>query len=221
MALKYKYYDEENKKDYCFFESNSPLWGSVCDDNEDDFKTLTVIFRDKDNTNRIYRYYNINVNDYILFKNDTSNGKGINKFIINKGYKSEKLTDYDLTDIKEMYHTLSGEIMEEKSVPNNTVNEENNIENDTVSDENKLAFLDFLNNGNTVTELTTGHKPLELNYLNEEKTTNPFYEPNDKNHIEEIILKNDNDILLIQLKEYLYNMEIAMEKCKLILKKLS
>lgn len=197
MGIKYKKYDEDCRKDYCFYESSN-LWASVCDDIEDGFKTLTVVFNDKTGIKRVYRYYDIDVNDYILFKNDISNGKALNKFIIKKGYKSEKLEDYDFSEVNKMYESLSGEILSD------TPEKEEEIITEDVDSINK-SFYEFLEEGNTVTELTSNIKPELISLIN-----NEVIKP----------IKVNNDSKLIELKEYLYNIEINLDKCKLLLKSL-
>lgn len=80
MSLLYKRYDEEKRIDHAWYESSNILY-SECVDNENDFKTLYVVFKHKDGSNETYRYDNVHVADYLRFRNSDSQGKALNMFI--------------------------------------------------------------------------------------------------------------------------------------------
>lgn len=89
----------ENKIDYCWYDSSNILY-SECVDNKDDFKTLYIIFK-----NGIkYVYKNVNVNDYLMFRTDLSQGVALNKYL--KKYDYEKLETINLSELKEREQTI-------------------------------------------------------------------------------------------------------------------
>ena len=93
----FRYYDKENKIDRAWYESSNIIY-SECDDNENDFKTLRIVFKKGDQ----YEYKKVDVNDYLMFMAgglDGSNGKAFFKYIKPK-YEFEKLTPVDLDFLK-------------------------------------------------------------------------------------------------------------------------
>lgn len=89
-----KYNLYENKLDKAWFDSSNILYAE-CDDIENSLKTVRIYFK----TGRVYQYYNVNVNDYIMFRDDSSQGKAFNKFI--KKYESERLDDIDISVLED------------------------------------------------------------------------------------------------------------------------
>lgn len=85
----------KDKLDKCWYDSSNVLY-SQCVDNDNDFKDLQVVFKD----GRTYLYSGVNVNDYILFKTDISQGKALNKYILKK-YKGVRLSDTSLDELNE------------------------------------------------------------------------------------------------------------------------
>jgi len=84
----------ENGIDYCWYDSSNLLY-SECVDNKDDFKTLYIVFK-----NGIkYVYKDVNVNDYLMFRTDLSQGIALNKYL--KKYKYEKLETVNIPELKE------------------------------------------------------------------------------------------------------------------------
>ena len=84
--------------DRCWFSSSNVKYAE-CIDNENDLKTLNVIF----NNGTQYRYTKVKVQDYLLFRDSPSQGKALNEYIKSKGYEYEKLENADLS-------TLDGEL---------------------------------------------------------------------------------------------------------------
>lgn len=72
---------------------------SECLDYDNRLKTLKVVF----NNGTQYKYKNVNSQDYLLFRDASSQGKALNEFIKPKGYEYEKLENADLA-------TLDGEL---------------------------------------------------------------------------------------------------------------
>ena len=72
---------------------------SECIDNDNDLKTLKVVF----NNGTQYRYDRVDVRDYLLFRDSESQGKALNQYIKSRDYSYEKLENADLA-------TLDGEL---------------------------------------------------------------------------------------------------------------
>jgi len=72
---------------------------SECIDNDNDLKTLKVVF----NNGTQYRYDRVDVRDYLLFRDSESQGKALNQHIKSRDYTYEKLENADLA-------TLDGEL---------------------------------------------------------------------------------------------------------------
>ena len=80
-----------NDEDTVWYESSNVRY-SKCLDHDKSLKTLDVVF----NNGTQYRYKNVNVNDYLLFREDLSQGKALNKYIKANGYEYEKLEDANI-----------------------------------------------------------------------------------------------------------------------------
>lgn len=85
MAIVYNKY--VNNKDHTWYDSSNVLY-SVCYDTNADKKALKVVFKQ----GRTYLYKDVDVNDYLLFRNAESHGKSVNEFIVKK-YKGVRLSD--------------------------------------------------------------------------------------------------------------------------------
>ena len=72
---------------------------SECLDYDNMLKTLKVVF----NNGTQYEYKNVNSQDYLLFRDASSQGKALNEYIKPKGYEYEKMENADLA-------TLDGEL---------------------------------------------------------------------------------------------------------------
>lgn len=72
---------------------------SECLDYDNRLKTLKVVF----NNGTQYEYKNVNSQDYLLFRDASSQGKALNEYIKPKGYEYEKMENADLA-------TLDGEL---------------------------------------------------------------------------------------------------------------
>lgn len=84
--------------DKTWFQSSNIKY-SECDDKDNTLKTLRVVF----NNGTQYEYKNVEVNQYLLFRESASQGKALNEYIKSKGYEYEKLENADLA-------TLDGEL---------------------------------------------------------------------------------------------------------------
>lgn len=77
--------------DRTWFDSSTIKY-SECIDKSNELKTLKVTF----NNGTQYEYKKINVNDYLLFRENVSTGKGLNKYIKLKEYEYEKIENADI-----------------------------------------------------------------------------------------------------------------------------
>jgi len=87
-----------NDVDRVWYQSSNIKY-SECIDHDNELKTLIVVF----NNGTQYRYEKVDVRDYLLFKNDESQGRALNQYIKTKGYAFEKMENADLA-------TLDGEL---------------------------------------------------------------------------------------------------------------
>ena len=97
-------YNEEKRLDRAWYSSSNIVY-SECDDNKDDYKTLRVVFKN----GSCYEYKKIDVMDYLMFMHgglDGSNGKALNKFIKEKKYEYEKLSDRNISQLNEEMNVL-------------------------------------------------------------------------------------------------------------------
>ena len=82
MAKLFNYYSKLNENtgiDKSWYQSSNVLY-SECIDVEDELKTLKVVF--KNGTQ--YQYEDVDVNDYLLFRDAESQGQALNKIIKKK-----------------------------------------------------------------------------------------------------------------------------------------
>lgn len=116
----------ENKMDRTWYKSSNIKY-SECDDNVDALKTVRIVFGD----GRMYQYENVNVNDYLLFREDVSQGKAMNRYL--KSYECKRLDDIDI-------ETIEKNMTELMSATDYTV--DINSESLTIKDkDNKVLFF--------------------------------------------------------------------------------
>lgn len=87
-----------NDVDKTWYQSSNIKY-SECIDHDNELKTLKVVF----NNGTQYEYKDVDVRDYLLFRDAASQGKALNEFVKPKGYEYEKLENADLA-------TLDGEL---------------------------------------------------------------------------------------------------------------
>lgn len=92
MAKIFELYN--NKLDRVWYDSSSILY-SECDDVVDRLKILRITFKN----GNTYEYRDVNVNDYMIFKESQSNGKAFFKHI--KHYETNKLDPIPIEKINE------------------------------------------------------------------------------------------------------------------------
>jgi hypothetical protein len=95
-----------NDVDKNWYQSSNIRY-SECDDHDNELKTLRVVF----NNGTQYEYKNVNVQDYLMFRNDARQGKALNQYIKSKGYEYEKLENADMQSLEdELNFRLEGGI---------------------------------------------------------------------------------------------------------------
>jgi len=87
----------------CWYKSSNVVY-TECIDNENKPKTLKVVF----SNGTQYQYNDVDVRDYLIFKNDQSQGKALNRLIKEKKYEYVKLEDADLDAINDELFFRSG-----------------------------------------------------------------------------------------------------------------
>lgn len=107
MAIIYNRY--VNSEDHTWYDSTNVVY-SLCYDNSEIAKTLKIVFKQ----GKTYLYKDVDVNDYLMFKNAESSGSGANQYIIKK-YKPLRLQDTDLTELEKLKEDFinDGKITEE------------------------------------------------------------------------------------------------------------
>lgn len=100
MGKIYKLY--ENKLERAWYDSSNIVY-SECDDIENELKVVRITFKD----GRTYRYEGVDVNDYLMFRESFSQGKGFNKYL--KKYDGVKIDSLDVNVLNETLKTLMEE----------------------------------------------------------------------------------------------------------------
>lgn len=77
--------------------NSSNIKYSECVDNNDDLKTLRIVFTNGTQ----YEYQGVEVQQYLLFREDASQGKALNRLIKSGNYKYTKLENADLKVIED------------------------------------------------------------------------------------------------------------------------
>lgn len=114
----------KDRVDRVWYDSSNVVY-SECYDYENSLKDLKIVFKE----GRTYLYKEVDVNDYVLFKRDLSQGKALNKYIVKK-YKGIRLSDIDLNEL----NTLKESIIKEKNDESNVIQEgTTEVTNDTHS----------------------------------------------------------------------------------------
>ena len=94
MAKKFNLYC--NGVDKTWYDSTNVVY-TECIDNENKPKTLKVVF----SNGTQYQYNDVDVRDYLLLREDASQGKALNRLIKEKKYEYVKLENADLDAIND------------------------------------------------------------------------------------------------------------------------
>jgi len=89
----------ENDLDSVWYDSSNVLY-SECVDKEGELKQLYITFKD----GRTYHYFDVDVQDYLIFRDGSSQGKSLQSII--KKYKAEKVEAKDPAVINEQMQVL-------------------------------------------------------------------------------------------------------------------
>ena len=93
------YYKEDENGvglDRYWFDSSNVKY-CECIDKEGEKKTLRVVF----NNGSQYEYTGVDVSQYLLFREDASQGKALNKYIKGNKYEFKKLDNVDVQEIND------------------------------------------------------------------------------------------------------------------------
>ena len=94
MSKIFGYYKDD--VDRAWYQSSNIKY-SECIDHDDALKTLKVVF----NNGSQYEYNGVDVNQYLLFREDASQGKALNKYIKGNNYEYKRLEDADIASLEE------------------------------------------------------------------------------------------------------------------------
>ena len=100
MSKIFGFYSKKSETDVekMWYQSSNIKY-SECIDHDNDLKKLKVVF----NNGTQYKYKKVDVQNYLLFRDASSQGKALNEYIKPKGYEYEKMENADLA-------TLDGEL---------------------------------------------------------------------------------------------------------------
>ena len=145
--------------DKAWFDSSNVKYAE-CLDNDNELKTLKVVF----NNGGTYQYNKVKVQDYLLFREDVSQGKAINKYIKANKYEYVKLEDTDLDKLTDelndrregyLFVTFDNGVLKVKNNVDTILYEKSGLSDETVS-----VVCDIL--------VSTGNK-VKLNGVKHEK----------------------------------------------------
>ena len=142
--LIYKNYDKVSLTEEAFYESSNVFY-SKCNDNPNQLKTLLIVF----NNGGTYMYYDVDVKDYLKFREADSQGKALNQYITAKNaegkpkYKFIKLGQRDIEVLKEHMKELMAQ--------------EENVQEDEEKQEEKPVAVEKETRHMYITEKADGH----------------------------------------------------------------
>ncbi len=101
MSKLFNYY--QDNIDHTWYKSSNVKY-SECVDNDNALKTLRIVF----NNGSQYEYKNVDVRDYLVFRDSESQGKALNRLIKEKKYEYKKLDNVNVDVLDEEYQLRSG-----------------------------------------------------------------------------------------------------------------
>ena len=101
MSKLFNYY--QDNIDHTWYKSSNIKY-SECIDNDNALKTLRIVF----NNGTQYEYENVDVRDYLIFRDSDSQGKSLNRLIKEKKYEYKKLDSVNVDVLEEEYQLRSG-----------------------------------------------------------------------------------------------------------------
>lgn len=84
----------ENDLDRCWVDSSNIVY-MECDDKTNELKVVRITFKN----GSTYEYYDVKVQDYLMMREASSNGKAFFKYM--KKYEYKRLEDKDVTKLNE------------------------------------------------------------------------------------------------------------------------
>ena len=123
MSVTFKHHDKENRIEKCWYDSSNLLFSEI-NDKEDALKAIKIVFKG----GRTYSIKDVKINDYLLFRENVSQGTAYNKYLACKTtdgkskYVIEKIENTDLS-LLEVDKQLLMEKQENERL--NLLNEEN------------------------------------------------------------------------------------------------
>ena len=156
-----------NDVDKVWYDSSNVLY-SECDDITDGLKVLRVTFKN----GRTYQYYDVNVHDYLLFRENASQGVALNKFI--KQYRCERIDDLNVDDIQSELEKLNAS--ESLKTKNDLFEKLDNIYESIISVRENLKNYDLNNNELLPFYINTSISPYGISGIMIDKDNNPITE---------------------------------------------
>lgn len=104
MSKIYNFYKEDNSGvsvDKTWYDSSNVIY-TECIDNDGELKQLKVVFANGSQ----YLYKDVDVRDYLLLREASSQGSTLNRIIKKKGYEYERLDNANLENIREEYEKV-------------------------------------------------------------------------------------------------------------------
>lgn len=89
----------ENNLDKAWYNSSNIIY-SECDDKDNELKTVRLTFKD----GRTYEYKDVKVNDYLMLREATSQGKAFFKYL--KSYEYSRVEDKKIENIQKELHDI-------------------------------------------------------------------------------------------------------------------
>ena len=97
-----------NDVDRAWYDSSTVVY-SECEDKEGELKKVKVVFKN----GSTYLYKDVKVNDYLLFRESSSQGKSVHKIL--KQYEVEKIENTNVDLLQEEYMRLINEAVEKST----------------------------------------------------------------------------------------------------------
>ena len=91
MSKIFSHYEKDLDK--AWYDSSNIVY-SECDDMDSDLKIVRIVFK----SGATYEYLDVNVYDYLMFREASSQGTAFNKYL--KKYKFNKLENSNIEDLK-------------------------------------------------------------------------------------------------------------------------
>jgi hypothetical protein len=98
MSKIFGFYSKKSETDVekMWYQSSNIKY-SECIDHDNELKTLKVVF----NNGTQYKYKKVDVQNYLLFRDASSQGKALNEYIKPKGYEYEKMENADMQSLED------------------------------------------------------------------------------------------------------------------------